>query len=51
VKQQPKNKIDTTFNTTTMENFNKWLEHLQALWEARFRQLDKLLSKLKATKK
>ncbi|HTE30892.1 MAG TPA: metalloregulator ArsR/SmtB family transcription factor [Chryseolinea sp.] len=34
-----------------MKEIDKWLEQLRKIWEDRFNQLDKVLSKLKANKK
>ena len=34
-----------------MKEIDKWLEQFRKIWEDRFNQLDKVLSKLKTTKK
>lgn len=36
---------------TKMKEIDKWLEQFKKIWESRFNELDKVLLKLKSTKK
>jgi len=38
------------FNAKKMQEIDKWLEQLRAVWENRFTQLDKVLKNLKTKK-
>jgi hypothetical protein len=44
-------KTSSTFEIVKMKEFDKWLARLRKIWEARFNQLDKVLSNLKKRKK
>ena len=52
VKQEPKGReIYYHINKGQMKEIDKWLNQFRKIWEARFNQLDKVLSTLKKQKK
>ncbi|MCS6973365.1 MAG: metalloregulator ArsR/SmtB family transcription factor [Cyclobacteriaceae bacterium] len=52
VKQEKQGReIYYELNPAKIKEIEKWVEELRKLWEARFRQLDVVLSKLKKNKK
>ena len=52
--QRPRNKDEKLIHQLEikkMKEIDKWLEQFRKIWEDRFNQLDKVLSKLKPNKK
>ncbi|HSY62698.1 MAG TPA: metalloregulator ArsR/SmtB family transcription factor [Cytophaga sp.] len=49
--EQSGREIYYTLDGTKMKEIDKWLEQFKKIWENRFNELDKVLFKLKNTKK
>ncbi|WP_018344315.1 ArsR/SmtB family transcription factor [Cytophaga aurantiaca] len=49
--EQSGREIYYTLDGTKMKEIDKWLEQFKKIWESRFNELDKVLLKLKSTKK
>jgi DNA-binding transcriptional ArsR family regulator len=49
--EQSGREIYYTLDGTKMKEIDKWLEQFKKIWENRFNELDKVLLKLKNTKK
>lgn len=49
--EQSGREIYYTLDGTKMKEIDKWLEQFKKIWESRFNELDKVLLKLKTTKK
>ncbi len=49
--EQSGREIYYTLDGTKMKEIDKWLEQFKKIWEGRFNELDKVLFKLKHTKK
>jgi len=49
--EQSGREIYYTLDGTKMKEIDKWLEQFKKIWESRFNELDKVLLKLKNTKK
>jgi DNA-binding transcriptional ArsR family regulator len=52
VKQEPQGReFYYSFEIAKMKRIDKWLNEFRKIWETRFNQLDKILSKIKKQKK
>src|SRR3978361_676354 len=49
--EQSGREIYYQLNAAKMKEIDKWLEQFRKIWENRFNELDKLLSKIKSNKK